>query len=172
MGIDKHSLNLLRYVTENHGKLGRVITLGRQAIHLGPRASRKWIESGSDGYCESLLTGSFGAIHVDSIDNSDYEGATIVADMNLAIPESIREPYCTPFQPMAFAAMGSTSSHPSFSSADTRRAMALLTPRFFSQNFATSTTGIAYRLPKTASASMCARPMSCTYWLLPDASHM
>ncbi|MDA3913389.1 hypothetical protein [Oleiagrimonas sp.] len=95
MGIDKHSLNLLRYVTENHGKLGRVITLGRQAIHLGPRASRKWIESGSDGYCESLLTGSFGAIHVDSIDNSDYEGATIVADMNLAIPESIRELYDT-----------------------------------------------------------------------------
>lgn len=90
MGVDAHGLHLLRYAHRKHGPLDRTITLGRQAIHLGPHAARLWIDPDDrQGYCEKLLTSHFGATSVDSIDNSPYENATVVSDMNLAIPERL-----------------------------------------------------------------------------------
>ena len=93
MGIDKHSLNLLRYARTRHGDLGRAITLGRLTIQLGPRACRKLGGMQRGSYCEALLGKAFGASQVDSIDNSAYEGATIVADMNLPVPASLHGGY-------------------------------------------------------------------------------
>lgn len=95
MGIDTHSLSLLRYATRKHGDLDRTITLGRLTIQLGPRAARKCAQAARGDYGESLLMDTFGASQVDSIDNSDYEGATIVADMNMPVPESLHEQYDT-----------------------------------------------------------------------------
>lgn len=93
MGIDTHSFHLLRYATRKHGRLGNTITLGRLAISLGPHASRKWLGTTVGAYCEPLLKGQFGASNVDSIDNSAYEGATIVADMNRPLPAALDGQY-------------------------------------------------------------------------------
>lgn len=88
MGIDAHALHLLNHANRRHGPLGRVVTLGRQAIHLGPVATRRLCEP-HDVYCEGLLSRHFGASSVDSIDNSPYERASIIADMNRPIPTSL-----------------------------------------------------------------------------------
>lgn len=95
MGIDTHSLNLLRYARTKYGDLGNTITLGRLAVLLGPKAMQRWAGTRDGAYCEPLLTQHFGASHVDSIDNSRYEGATVVADMNLPIPDTLLHRYDT-----------------------------------------------------------------------------
>lgn len=89
MGIDTHSLHLLRYATQKSGGLGNTITLGRLTVLLGPHASRKWLGTTTGAYCEPLLKERFGASKVDSTDNSTYEGATIVADLNHPVPEAL-----------------------------------------------------------------------------------
>lgn len=95
MGIDSHSLQLLRYAHEKFGELGDTITLGRLAVLLGPKAARKWTGTDGGAWCEPLLRKKFGANRVDSIDNSDYEGATIVADLNRPIPAQLENRYDT-----------------------------------------------------------------------------
>lgn len=95
MGIDTHSFHLLRYATKKFGGLGNTITLGRLTVLLGPRFSRRWLGTYGGAYCEPLLIERFGASHVDSIDNSGYEGATIVADMNQPISSSLEAQYDT-----------------------------------------------------------------------------
>jgi len=92
MGIDAHAVHLLRHATRKYGPLGRTVTLGRQSLHLGPRAMKRWtgLDAASGSvYCESMLKEHFGASVVDSIDNSPYEGATHVADMNRPLPQSL-----------------------------------------------------------------------------------
>ena len=95
MGIDTHSLNLLRHATAAHGNLGRTITLGRMVVLLGPRAAMKWAGTKDGTYAESMLISKFGATQVDSVDNSDYEGATIIADMNQPAPAALIGQYDT-----------------------------------------------------------------------------
>lgn len=95
MGIDSHSLQLLRYAREKFGELGDTITLGRLAVLLGPKAARKWTGTTGGAWCEPLLKEKFGATRVDSIDNSKYEGATIVADFNRPIPAQLANQYDT-----------------------------------------------------------------------------
>ena len=87
MGMDSHSLHFLRYARAQYGALGKVITLGRIGNFLGPRASQKWVDSADteNRFCEAMLKQHFGATIVDSIDNSAYEGATIISDMNQSI---------------------------------------------------------------------------------------
>lgn len=89
MGIDAHALNLLRYANRKRGGLGSTITIGRMAVHLGPRAHKRWTNAAPTSaptYGDGILREHFGATSVDSIDNSDYEGATIVADLNQPMP--------------------------------------------------------------------------------------
>lgn len=89
MGIDAHAINLLDHARKRRGDLGNTVTLGRMVVHLGPRARRRWTGAPATVgtvYGESLLAGHFGATRVDAIDNSDYEGATIVADLNHPLP--------------------------------------------------------------------------------------
>lgn len=88
MGIDAHALHLLTHAHRKYGAFGRVVTLGRQAIHLGPADTRQW-SNPRDVYCETLLSQHFGASTVDSIDNSSYEQASLVADMNHPVPASL-----------------------------------------------------------------------------------
>ena len=89
MGIDIHALNFLRYCAKRQ-KLGRTVTLGRQRLHLSERNLAAIVPRGRSDrygpYCEALLLDYFGALTVDSIDNSGYEGATIIADLNQPIP--------------------------------------------------------------------------------------
>lgn len=88
MGIDAHALNLLVHAHRTHGPFGRVATLGRQEIHLGPRARHHWCTH-DDVYGEELLRRRFGATSVDAIDNSSYEQASIIADMNGPLPDHL-----------------------------------------------------------------------------------
>lgn len=98
MGIDTHALHLLRRAHERHGPLGKTVTLGRQAVHLQAPEILRWL--GGDlalqgGYCETMLQRHFGATVVDSIDNSDYEQATVVFDMNVPVPDEMAGQYDT-----------------------------------------------------------------------------
>lgn len=89
MGIDitglEFILNSLKYVKS----FNNLLTLGRQEIHLDFKNIVKLCnqyfidipETVVEQYCEKLFK-YFGFKNVDSIDNSDYEKATIIHDMN------------------------------------------------------------------------------------------
>lgn len=94
MGIDAHALHALRYA-RTFGPFGKTVTLGRQGLHMPHRRIASILEAepnlGGEKFCERLLVEHFQATHVDSIDNSDYEGATILHDMNKPLPASVRD---------------------------------------------------------------------------------
>jgi hypothetical protein len=98
MGIDVHGLNLLRY-SKSFGDFGKTVTIGRQGLDVSEAQLRSAIEIRSDHkkerYIETLLLRHFGADGVDSIDNSDYEHATTVHDMNAPIPSGLEQVYDT-----------------------------------------------------------------------------
>lgn len=95
MGIDAHTFKLLQYLHSKDGALGKTVTLGRQNVLLGPRAAKRALGDSGGHYCEELLQRHFGSRQVDSIDNSDYEGATILLDMNRPLPETLTRAYDT-----------------------------------------------------------------------------
>ena len=88
LGIDYHGLRFLKFARQKKA-FGAVATIGRQGLHLAPWKVREvlgltaTIDFGA--YCERLLTEHFAASAVDSYDNSDYESATHVQDMNAVI---------------------------------------------------------------------------------------
>ena len=86
MGIDVHTLNFIRYA-EKQQPLGSVATIGRQGLHISKAKLRSIFPSARNygPYCEALLIDLLGATKVVSFDNSDYEQATYIADMNLPI---------------------------------------------------------------------------------------
>lgn len=79
MGIDVSVLKHLKYCSF-YGKYNNTVTLGRQEIHTQTSS----ILDGKiySGFCENMLIDYFGSTKVDSIDNSPYENATIIHDMN------------------------------------------------------------------------------------------
>ena len=103
MGIDLHTLNFLRY-TRKKRAFGDTVTAARQGFHILKSYTKDpdvldmiaHLESSEGGrYCEPLLVRYFDATRVDSIDNSDYEGATFVCDMNEPIPKALHQRYDT-----------------------------------------------------------------------------
>lgn len=95
MGIDIHALQLLKHNQKNKGNLGKTITLGRLSVLLGPKLAKKWAGTDQGAWCEDLLMKHFGATEVDSIDNSDYEGAKIIFDYNQPVPKELHQQYDT-----------------------------------------------------------------------------
>lgn len=85
MGIDVHGFNLLKYAARKK-PFGCVATIGRQALHVPPEKVRRLLgltdEIDFGLYCEELLKAHFGAISIDSFDNSSYENASHVVDLN------------------------------------------------------------------------------------------
>src|SRR5579863_9930017 len=96
MGIDVHVLNFLRFARKRQ-PFGSVATIGRQTVLLSRSRLAKllqpWKEARLERYCENLLINYFGASSVESFDNSDYENATHIVDMNK--PLAIHEQYDT-----------------------------------------------------------------------------
>jgi hypothetical protein len=86
MGFDNHAANFL-YYSQKKQNFGQVATLGRQELHIHGKVAEFFsLTPASDGeYCEDFLRRHLGATKVDSIDMSDYENATHIADMNLPI---------------------------------------------------------------------------------------
>ena len=98
MGISLHEFNFLRYAKQ-FKPFDRTVTIGRQKLHVAESTVRDSLalDDGyrNDTFCEKLLMERFGATGVDSIDASDYEGASVVYDMNLPSPESFSGRYDT-----------------------------------------------------------------------------
>lgn len=89
MGIDVHGLNFLRFADALQ-PLGDVATLGRQGLNVAPYRLHDLLGDDPplppvERYCESLLVARLGARSVESFDNSDFEGATHLADLNQPI---------------------------------------------------------------------------------------
>jgi hypothetical protein len=88
MGLDVHGLNLVRFAAARQ-PLGAVATLGRQGLNVAGYQLQALLGVSHDApverYCEQVLVDRLGAQVVESFDNSDYEGATHVADLNVEI---------------------------------------------------------------------------------------
>jgi hypothetical protein len=86
MGMTFQTFDLLKKNIDKFGKLGNVLTLGR----LGNQIDKKKLKllglqnnkAFSKEYSEEILIEYLGANCVDSIDNSDFESANIIHDMN------------------------------------------------------------------------------------------
>jgi len=96
MGINFHALHFLRHASR-HGAFGDTVTIGRQGLRA--EGVKSMFGSGSryleDKYCEPLLQKEFGAGRIDSIDNSQYQSASIIHDMNLDLPPDLHGQYDT-----------------------------------------------------------------------------
>jgi hypothetical protein len=79
--------------------------LGRQVLYVTPQETKALFDyfkltpipvNADSQFAESLFH-SLGASVIDSIDYSDFEGASIITDMNEAIPANVKEQYSVVF---------------------------------------------------------------------------
>jgi hypothetical protein len=100
VGIDVHGLNFLKY-TKKRKPFGDVITIGRQGINVSESVIKDILKITSEyknkSYCEELLKSYLGATKVESVDNSNYEEASYVHDMNQSLPSNLINKYDTVF---------------------------------------------------------------------------
>lgn len=94
MGVDLHGFNFLKYVRDNYGDFGSTILLGRQEFHLSKNFKEK-IGIGNLRYLDEVSDSLFGTNCFDSMDYSNYEGASIVNDLNLVVAEELTQKYDT-----------------------------------------------------------------------------
>lgn len=89
MGLDIHAVNFLK-VAANKQLFGNTLTIGRQKLYLIEADVKHLLGTKSaykhEVYCEYLLTSYFGATAVESLDFSDYEGTSLLHDLNSPIP--------------------------------------------------------------------------------------
>lgn len=101
MGVSAQELIFLHHV-HKYGDFKKTVTIGRMGLFINKYLLKKLIsaskELGDEIFADQLLKDYFGATVVESIDKSDYEGATIIHDMNLPIPDELREKYDTVFE--------------------------------------------------------------------------
>jgi SAM-dependent methyltransferase len=106
MGVDLYVLDFL--LRRRSRPMRETLCLGRQGFHvsLTPQIQALMAShddkvdlkalAGTTGYCETLLT-YLGATRVSSMDVSDYEGATILHDLNTPVPGHLWESFDTIF---------------------------------------------------------------------------
>jgi hypothetical protein len=107
MGFDLQGIKFILGARRRGVSFAKTATLGRQELFIGPSHLRKLLRDAglgegsgtaermvaeSGGYAETLLR-SLGAGEIVSIDASSYEGASIVHDMNLPIPATLRDAF-------------------------------------------------------------------------------
>lgn len=107
MGLNINSVKFLLNAKTRGVSFNRVLMIGRQSLTITPNEVQKLLRLpinqklkqdmlhlrlGSDVYAEELFH-VLGAVCVDSMDNTSYEGATITHDLNLPIPEQLKEKY-------------------------------------------------------------------------------
>lgn len=85
MGIDIHAFNFIK-LQASLQPLGSVLTIGRQSLSVDPTFIEKDLAQSIErtGYCEPVLL-ALNAERIDSLDFSDYEDASFVADLNRPI---------------------------------------------------------------------------------------
>lgn len=112
MGITLASARFLTQSRAAGTRFGSVLTLGRQGMSIGPGRLREILDDcgvslrkGSFAELESRLAAAkwpfeefltaLGADEVLACDASDYEGAAVVHDLNVAVPEHLHERFDT-----------------------------------------------------------------------------
>jgi SAM-dependent methyltransferase len=106
MGISHHEARALVELYKRNGPFGRTATLGRQDQHLTTASLRRLLDKlevaaglNPQGVAEhgfpsaDAFLKTLGATEVISFDCADYEGASIVHDMNLPVPVHFRESF-------------------------------------------------------------------------------
>lgn len=109
MGLDTNGIKFLLSCRKSGSRFGKTLMIGRQILNLdfselkhdlsgfGLYESDQQVEkllSDHNGYSESLLR-LLGSDVIDSLDYSNYEGANLLHDMNLPIPEEWKGKYQT-----------------------------------------------------------------------------
>jgi len=100
MGLDTNGIRLVLLAKRLGADFKDVVTIGRQELHLTQAQLQKELAnfnvpcpghfaSGDNSYSESFFS-LLGARDTQAIDNSDYENATIVHDMNNHLPEHFK----------------------------------------------------------------------------------
>jgi len=99
MGFDLNAARLFAKMKRDGVRFGRVLTLGHQHNHLSLGDYRKFCKAAGatpsitlPEYADSLFS-DLGAEVVDTLDASDYEGAAIMHDLNVALPSDLQEQY-------------------------------------------------------------------------------
>jgi SAM-dependent methyltransferase len=107
MGFDIATIEILLTAREAGASFDRVLTVGRQSLRTSSAQIRavlsrhgiplnakqaKEVLTEQKAYCEPLLK-LLGARRIDSIDASDYEGASILHDMNQPLPDAYRDQF-------------------------------------------------------------------------------
>jgi len=92
MGIDVHALQFLIGLAKDKD-FGETLTLGRQKLDVPLGRIGKYLDLRLDykheEYAEYILKEYFGSTCVESLDNSAYEGADHVADLNVKFSDSL-----------------------------------------------------------------------------------
>lgn len=99
MGFDGNGLIYLQRTHRQQGAFGKTATIGRQGIHLPGAVVPRFIKGHfgivQGDFADDLLMRAFGSSEVFSIDNSDYEGATTILDLNLELNSDLEEQFDT-----------------------------------------------------------------------------
>jgi hypothetical protein len=94
MGITFHEYKFLEYITENNS-LGDILTLGRLEVILSKKdlldLKLNNTLNENDKYAEKILKEVFKANSVSSLDNSKYENADEILDLNLPIHKNFKK---------------------------------------------------------------------------------
>lgn len=107
MAINRDAYELLRWAgSRDEGNWGKVLTLGRQSVLLPPWELKEWENLAPEGVSfgdfvprfddasvgEELIA-RLGAETVDSMDNSPYEGANVIHNLNDPVPDDLKLAY-------------------------------------------------------------------------------
>jgi len=104
MGFDSNGVKLLIKAKKLNVNFEKVITIGRQGLHLEHNEMQKLLyKSGykninskilfeDNNYAEAFLK-ILGANIIDSLDASQYEGASVIHDMNIPIKSELKSKY-------------------------------------------------------------------------------
>lgn len=111
MGVDANGLRFLLSCRAGGADFGELATLGRQQLHLDedallaaaraydapitPEPARAWLAD--EGHFAEGLFSALGARSTTSFDASGYEGASVVADLNLPLDERWHGRFSTVF---------------------------------------------------------------------------
>jgi len=82
MGIDFTCLELIKKSMSYLKKKNSALTIGRQGIHMGENPAP---------FCEQMFKNVLGFKNVDSIDNSSFEGASIIHNMNKQVDSTFNK---------------------------------------------------------------------------------
>ena len=97
MGVNLHSLNFL-LLNSKRREFGKTLTLGKLKIYVDEFNIKKILNNKNykkQKYIDEVLINYFGSTQVDILDIDDYEGANIIHDLNIKIPEKLENKYDT-----------------------------------------------------------------------------